>query len=45
VSWRPGAEGAPVGRHEEDLGLELVVDLEVGWEGWGTMRRDWVGGC
>lgn len=33
VSWRPGAEGAP---------LEVVV-VEVEWEDGGTMRRDWEG--
>ena len=37
VSWRPGAEGAP---------LEVVV-VEVEWEDGGTRRRDWggVSGC
>ena len=34
VSWRPGAEGAPL---EEDEG---VFDLEVGCEEGGAMRRD-----
>ena len=33
VSWRPGAEGAPL------VGAEVVV-VEVEWEDGGTMRRD-----
>jgi len=37
VSGRPGAEGAPF--EAEDV----VFVACVGWEGEGTMRRDWVG--
>ena len=38
VSWRPGAEGAPL---EE---VEGVFDLEFGYEEAGAMRRDCWGG-
>ena len=34
VSWRPGAEGAPLGV------VEVVVVVEVEWEDGGTRRRD-----
>ena len=33
VSWRPGAEGAP-------LVVEEAVVVEVEWEDGGAMRRD-----
>lgn len=36
MSGRPGAEGAPF-----DEEVEAVFVACVGWEGAGTMRRDW----
>ena len=33
MSWRPGAEGAPL--------VVVVVEVDVEWEDGGTRRRDW----
>jgi hypothetical protein len=51
VSCRPGAEGAlrevlEVGLVVEDgaalvLEVAVVLDVDLGWEGRGAMRRDW----
>jgi hypothetical protein len=44
VSCRPGAEGAPRGREEEEgverTDLEVVLFVEVAWGAGGAMRRD-----
>ena len=35
VSWRPGADGAPL-----EVDEEMVLFVEVEWLEWGAMRRD-----
>lgn len=43
VSGRPGAEGAPFEGRGREMGIcwrVVVLEVWVGWFGWGAIRRD-----
>lgn len=42
VSGNPGAEGAPRDGCGRQMGIWVVLEVVVGWAGWGVMRRDWL---